>query len=97
MNFYEMADRVHSKESFLEFVRALANDAAAAEVEGRRTPDGKLDLSPGGWENAGIANFLYTAGAWAAGNYGHNGEPHIPAEASWRSFAHFLHSGKFYE
>jgi hypothetical protein len=97
MNLYEMADRVDSKESFLAFVRALADDAAAAATEGERTPDGKLNLSPGGWEHGTIADFLYTTEAWATYNYGHTGEPHVPAEPSWRAFARLLHSGKFYE
>lgn len=96
-NLYEMADRVDSKESFLAFVHALADDAAAAASEGKLTADGKLNLSPGGWENGTIADFLYTAEGWAAANYGHTGEPHVPGEPSWRAFAHLLHSGKFYE
>jgi len=97
MDLYELADQVNSKESFLAFVRALADSAASAATEGERTPDGKLNLSPGGWEHSTIADFLYTAEACAAGNYGHNGEPHIPTEPSWRAFADLLHSGKFYE
>src|SRR2546425_30483 len=97
MNLYDMADNVNSKESFLAFVRALADDASAADADGERTPDGKLNLSPGGWEQGTISDFLYAAEAWSAGNYGHTGEPHMPVEPSWRSFAHFLHSGKFYE
>lgn len=96
-NLYEMADRVDSKESFLAFIRALADDATSAAKENQHTRDGKINLSPGGWENGTIADFLYTAEAWASGNYGHNGQPHVPVEPSWRSFAHLLHSGKFYE
>jgi len=49
MNFYEMAERVDSKESFLRFVQALAEDAEAADSEPERTADGKLNLSPRGW------------------------------------------------
>jgi hypothetical protein len=97
MNVYEMADRVNSKKSFLALVRALADDAATADAEGERTPDGKLNLSPGGWEQGTIADFLYMAAAWGIGNYGHNGEPHVHSEPSWRAFAHLLHSGKSYE
>jgi len=97
MNLYDMADRVDSKESFLAFVRVLADDAAAGAAEGTHTPDGKLNLSPRGWETGTIADFRYTAEAWGTSNFGHNGEPHIAREASWRTFAHFLHSGKFYE
>lgn len=97
MNFYEMAERVDSKESFLRFVQALAQDAEAADAEPNRTADGKLNLSPRGWENGSVAAFLGAMSAWAAGNYGHTGEPHSPSQPSWRVFAEILHSGKFYE
>jgi hypothetical protein len=33
MNFYEMAKRVDSKQSFLGFVQALAEDAEVADAE----------------------------------------------------------------
>ena len=41
MNFYEMAEKVDSKESFLRFAQALAEDAEAADGESERTADGK--------------------------------------------------------
>src|SRR5947199_2469867 len=57
MNLHEMAEKVDSKESFLRFVQALAEDAAAAHAESDRTPDGKLNLSPRGWENGASSHF----------------------------------------
>jgi len=97
IDLYDMADRVDSKVSFLAFVRALADDAAAADSEGNLTPDSKLNMSPGGWEQGTIADFLHTIEDWAAGNSGLTGEPLVPEQPSWRAFAHLLHSGKFYE
>jgi hypothetical protein len=97
MNFYEMAERVDSKESFLLFVQALAEDAEAAHAEPKRTADGKMNLSPGGWENGNLAAFLGAMSAWAAGNSGVTGKPMVSEQASWRAFAEILHSGKFYE
>jgi len=97
MNFYEMAEKVDSKESFLRFVQALAEDAEAADAEPERTPDGKLNLSPRGWENGSVAAFLGAMSAWAAGNSGITAEPMVSEQASWRAFAKILHSGKFYE
>ena len=97
MNFYEMAEKVDSKESFLRFVQALAEDAEAADAEPERTPDGKLNLSPRGWENGSVAAFLGAMSAWAAGNSGITGEPMISEQASWRAFAEILLSGRFYE
>ena len=66
MDLYEMAQKVDSKESFLRFVQALAEDAEAADAEPERTVDGKLNLSPRGWENGSIAAFLDAMSAWAA-------------------------------
>ncbi len=97
MNFHEMAEKVDSKESFLRFVQALAEDAAAADADPDRTADGKLNLSPRGWENGSIEAFLSAMSAWASANSGITGKPMVSAEASWRTFAEILHSGKFYE
>ncbi len=97
MNLYDMAEKVDSKKSFLRFLQALAEDAEAADAEPKRTPNGKHNLSPRGWENDSIASFLGAMSAWAAANYGHTGEPHVPEEPSWRALAKILHSGKFYE
>ncbi|QIF02219.1 hypothetical protein [Roseimicrobium sp. ORNL1] len=97
MSFYEMAERVDSKESFLDFVQALAADAAAADEEPEITADGKLNLSPGGWENGSIAAFLGAMSTWSSANSGITGEPMVSEQASWRAFAEILHSGKFYE
>ena len=96
MDLYEMAEKVDSKESFLRFVQALADDAAAADAEPERTTDGKLNLSPRGWENGTIAAFLEAMAAWAAANSGITGKPMVSEQASWRTFAEILHSGKFY-
>ena len=92
-----MAEKVDSKESFLRFVQALAADASASDSEPDRTPDGKLNLSPRGWENGSISAFLEAMSAWAAANSGITGEPMVSEQASWRAFAKILHSGKFYE
>lgn len=97
MNFYEMVEGVDSKESFLRFVQALAEDAEAANVEPERTADGKLNLSPCGWENGSVSAFLGAMSAWAAGNSGITGNPMVSEQASWRAFAEILHAGKFYE
>ena len=92
-----MAERVDSKESFLRFVQALAEDASAADSEPIRTTGGKLNLSPRGWENGSVSAFLGAMSAWAAANSGITGEPMVSERASWRVFAGILHSGKFYE
>ena len=97
MDLYEMAEKVDSKESFLLFLQALAEDAAIAEAAPDRTQDGKLHLSPNGWENGAIANFIGAMSAWASSNSGITGQPTVAEQASWREFARILHAGKFYE
>jgi hypothetical protein len=97
MSFYEMAEKVDSKESFLKFVQALAEDAENAFAQPVITADGYKNLSPNGWENGSIASFLGAMSAWAAGNSGLTGKPFVSEQASWRDFAEILHSGKFYE
>src|SRR3954468_24368909 len=97
MNFYEMAEKVDSRESFLRFVQALAADAEAADAEPERTADGKLNLSPRGWENGSVSAFRGAMSAWAASNSGITGDPSVPEQPSWRAFAEILHSGKLYE
>jgi hypothetical protein len=97
MNFYEMAERVNSKESFLRFVQLLAEDAKAVDAEPERTSDGKLNLSPRGWENGSVAAFLGAISAWASANSGITGKPMVSEQASWRTFAEILHAGKYYE
>lgn len=91
MNLYDMAEKVDSKESFLQFVQALAEDAAAAAAEPGHTPEGWLNLSPRGWENGSISAFLEAMCSWAEGTSTLTGKP------TWRAFAEILHAGKFYE
>lgn len=84
MDLYKMAEEVDSKESFLQFVQALAADAGADRVSG-------------GWENGSAATFLDAMSAWAYSRSGITGTPMISEQASWRAFAEMLHAGKFYE
>jgi hypothetical protein len=97
MNLYEMAQKVDSKKSFLRFVQALADDARAASTESKRTVEGKLNLSPRGWENGTISSFLEAMLAWAAADSTQTGKPCIPDEPSWQLFAMVLYAGKRYE
>lgn len=75
MNFYEMAEKDDSKESFIRFVQALAEEAAASDAEPKHTADGKLNLSPRGRENGSIEAFLGAMAAWAAANSSVTGPP----------------------
>ncbi len=93
VDLYAAAESVDSKESFLEFVRLLAEDRFA---DAAGNPD-LCGRGPSGWEHHSIEDFLFTVSDWGASSSGLTGQPHIAAEASWRSFSQMLHSGRFYE
>jgi hypothetical protein len=97
MNLFEMAEKVDSKESFLQFVATLAEDAANAKEAPERTADGKINLSPDGWENFSIEAFLGAIQRWGASNSSISDMPMVSEQASWQAFALLLHAGKFYE
>ena len=92
-DLYAAAERVDSKETFLDFVRLLAEDRVA---DATGTPD-LCGRGPSGWEHHTIEDFLFTVSDWGTSSSGLTGQPHISTEPSWQSFALMLHSGRFYE
>ena len=87
----DLADKVDSRETFLEFVEALAaereNDAAA-ETEQPSSPYGPTAR---GWENSTVRAFLEAAVACARdGKW-------LQEQPTWRDMAMFLLGGKGYE
>jgi hypothetical protein len=78
-------------------MRALAADREN-EVRAERLPPSP-SYGPGanGWENRTIETSLDAAAAWAGATSTMTGQPMIPAEPTWRSFACILLAGKFYE
>jgi hypothetical protein len=78
---------VSSKESFMAFLRALANDARAHANSGDRE-----------WVHGdSLIEFLDAIVRWAPGRSALTRDPMVPEEASWRCFAQILHAGKVYE
>jgi hypothetical protein len=90
MNLDELVDKVDSKESFLEFVRALAADRVR-EKELPSTPYGPGAL---GWENGSIEAFLDAMHAWASAPANNQ---RVTNQPDWKTFAWILYAGKFYE
>ena len=89
----QLLREVRDRESFIAFVRALADERSRAEEIEKTEPkrysvDGALN-----WKNADISSFLY------AGLDCFTEKPLRPAEkeASWKAFAHFLYCGKIIE
>jgi hypothetical protein len=86
----QLLDEVDSRETFILFVQALANEREAAEKLERENPqrygiDGALD-----WKNADIASFLH-AGLTSLDSWRDEDPP------TWRTFAEFLYHGKIIE
>jgi hypothetical protein len=85
-------DKVDDRESFVDFVKALAEDRREKAANEKAYPYGG---QPDGWENSTIEAYLSAAVAWAEDS---SGQPAgLSREASWRGFATFLYCGKIYE
>ncbi|MFC3267714.1 hypothetical protein ACFOED_01635 [Vulcaniibacterium thermophilum] len=86
-----MIEQVTDRESFLQFVHALAADREA--FEGTAT---SVDGFQGPWANTSIASFLEAAAAWAEDSaFGARIDPQPLNE--WQAFAMFLWAGRSYE
>ena len=93
MELGELIEKVNSKETFLEFVRALASDWAEEQRLEKVSPSAPYGPGAKGWENGSIHDFLDAMQAWASSS---NGEL-VPSQADWKTFARILYAGKFYE
>lgn len=85
-------DRVTDRETFLEFVRALAADRAEMAKDEAKYPYGG---QPDGWESSTIESYLEAAVAWAVDS--RDLPTGLPSTPSWQAFATFLYCGKIYE
>jgi hypothetical protein len=92
MDLDALLDRVNSKETFLEFVAALRDDWEAERAEGKATPSSPYGPGARGWENGSIGAFLDAMHAWAD-----DSGDRVQSSPDWRTFAHVLYAGKFYE
>ena len=92
MELHELAQRVDSKETFLEFVAALRADWKASRVEEGAHPSSHYSPAARGWENPDLGRFLEAMQAWTEDM----GE-RIAPQPSWRTFADMLMAAKIYE
>ncbi|NJO78200.1 MAG: hypothetical protein HC827_06500 [Cyanobacteria bacterium RM1_2_2] len=93
VNPYTLLQQVKDKQTFIQFVQALALEREQAEAIEREDPNYYRVNGALGWENGDIASFL-----WAALEY-FKTRPLDEQEAplSWAMFAEFLYFGKLYE
>ncbi len=88
-----MLDRVIDRESFLEFVRALAEERAEAEQLEQNEPTRFKLGGAHDWQNGNISTFLYASLEYFTPKPFHKPE----ASPSWRMLAEMLYYGKIYE
>jgi hypothetical protein len=84
-------NKVHSKETFLQFVQALKEDKIEEEEKEKIKPSSPYASGANGWENTTIVTFLDSIAG-----YGKDSSS-ISEEANWKNFALLLYAGKFYE
>jgi len=92
MELHELAERVDSKETFLEFVAALRADWDASRAEETEHPSSPYSPAVRGWENSDLGHFLEAMERWTEDM----GE-RVARQPSWRTFADMLMAGKIYE
>lgn len=86
----ELLDRISDRTSFVDFVRALAEERELAMAEEQADPARYCLDGARNWKNADIASFLYAALTMFED---HN----LDEPPTWQGFAHFLYSGKVIE
>ena len=87
----QLLTEVTDEESFLRFLRALAEDYEAAATEAARQPPSPYGRWPRGWENSTLGHFLESAASWA------EDKRQPSAKNPWRACADILWAGKYYE
>jgi hypothetical protein len=92
MELEQLVNQVNSKETFLEFVRALVADWDEEQKLEKKSPSNPFGRGAKGWENGSIGSFLDAMQAWTV-----DSREKILAAPDWKTFARILLAGKFYE
>ena len=95
--YYELLEQVNSRETFLRFLNVLAVDWQASQSP--KTPASASPYSPAAddWQNPSLGRFLDAMHSWALTQNAKTGDPNLPEEPSWQSFAQMLAAAKVYE
>ena len=99
MNLNDLLEQVNSKQTFLRFARALADDFADEQEKEAANPTPWLGVvqGPNGWYNFTVNAFLEQMCTWAQQTSATTDKPMVPEQPSWKSFAEMLIMGKEYE
>jgi len=96
LDLWSLVEKVTDRESFLAFARALELDCRDEVAKEKESPSSPYGRGANGWENGSIENYLEAATRWSE-DWIRKDDNVFPREPSWRTFAEFLHAGKFYE
>ena len=99
MSLDELLEQVNSKETFLRYAHALAEDFRDEQEKEAVNPTPWLGVvqGPNGWYNFTIDGFVQAMCYWAAATSAATDKPMVPEQPSWKSFAEMLSMGKEYE
>lgn len=99
MNLDDLLKQVNSKQTFLRFAQALADDFADEQQKEEADPTPWLGVVQGanGWYNFTVDGFLDQMCAWARATSSTTDKPMVSETPSWRTFAEILYAGKDYE
>jgi hypothetical protein len=92
MELEQLVNQVNSKETFLEFVRALAADWDEEQQLEKKSSSNPFGRGAKGWENGSIGSFLDAMQAWMV-----DSREKVSTTPDWKTFARILLAGKFYE
>lgn len=90
---WELLEKVKDRDSFIEFVSALAEERAEAEQMERAEPKRYQLGGANNWQNSTISAFLYSSLAYFEPSPLRKPED----EPSWKMMADILYFGKIYE
>ncbi len=91
MELYSLLEKVNSKETFFQFVKALKEDKLDEDKKEKEKPSNPYGPGWNGWENGDIPAFLEAIEAYGEDSH------QITEEPSWKNFALLLYAGKMYE
>ncbi len=89
MNPFELLEKVNSKETFLDFIKALENDKIDEDDKEKLEPSEPYSNGKNGWVNGSISEFLESIHAYGSDN--------DDLKLEWKSIAELFYAGKMYE
>jgi len=96
LNLQTILESVADEQSFLQFVRALAEDWEDEQESERAKPSSPYGPGANGWENVTVGAYLDAAVRWGEASINGLAVYEKPANP-WKRAAQILYMGKLYE